>query len=100
MNEFAFNRASRIVLLGWRWLLAGAIVATLIAAAYVFTRPRTYEASVDVLPDRVRTDIRLSTTIQSVSPNAGPNAAQQPNAQNQPPSTVLNPITPERRQSL
>src|SRR4051794_2104424 len=79
----------------WRWLAAGAVIAAAIAGVLVLSQPRTYTATVDVVPKRARTEVNYDTPIRTLSSDTGGQASG-----GQASSPLLAPISPERRMAL
>jgi hypothetical protein len=77
------------VLASWYWILAAGLLFAAVVTGLLAIRPTTYVASVDVVPNRGRTEVNFNTGIETVSPNGA-------NGQ----TAVASAMTAERRQAL
>jgi hypothetical protein len=78
----------------WHVIVGGGCVAVLVAVGLVLALPRTYVASIDVVPKRERTQVNYDTRIRSVSADnsSATSSGQAP--------AGLGSVSPERRQAL
>ncbi|HEV2122623.1 MAG TPA: hypothetical protein VGW38_07600, partial [Chloroflexota bacterium] len=80
-----------LLLRRWAWIGAGALIVAVLAGVLVVLQPRSYTASVEVIPKRARIEVDYETRIRMLSDGAtrGPQAG-----------TSLLSATAERRQTL
>jgi uncharacterized protein involved in exopolysaccharide biosynthesis len=86
--NYVLANVAFVLIRRWRWIAALTVLPALVAIVVSLLAPRAYTATLDVVPNRARTEVDYETRIRTVS---GANTTQSGGA-----ST----ITAERRQAL